>query len=50
MILTRKGFYRESLVENFPYVIVYRVNKKPGKIFISSLFHTSRNHGKKYRR
>lgn len=46
----RKGSYREALVEDFPYVIVYRVNKKLEKIFISSLFHTNRNPKKKYRR
>ncbi len=46
----RKGSYRETLVDDFPYVIIYRVNKETEKIFISSLFHTSRNPKKKYRR
>ncbi|MBC7874141.1 MAG: type II toxin-antitoxin system RelE/ParE family toxin [Ferruginibacter sp.] len=46
----RKGRYREALVENFPYVIVNRINKGLEKIIISSLFHTSRNPKKKYRR
>jgi len=46
----RRGQYREALVENFPYVIVYRINKKLETIFISSLFHTSRNPARKYRK
>jgi mRNA-degrading endonuclease RelE of RelBE toxin-antitoxin system len=46
----RKGVYREALVEDFPYVIVFRMNKGRDTIFISSLFHTSRNPKKKYRR
>lgn len=46
----RKRLYREALVSDFPYVIIYKINKQTENIFISSLFHTSRNPQKKYRR
>lgn len=46
----RKGLYREALVSDFPYVIIYKIKKQTEKIFISSLFHTSRNPQKKFRR
>lgn len=40
--------YREAVVETFPYIIVYRIDDDV--IFISSIFHTSRNPKKKYRK
>ncbi|MCY7310122.1 MAG: type II toxin-antitoxin system RelE/ParE family toxin [Chitinophagaceae bacterium] len=46
----RMGLYREAPVGGFPYVIVYRINKMLERIFVSSLFHTSRNPKRKYRR
>lgn len=46
----RKGNYREALINHFPYINVYRVNKRLKQIYISSLFHTSRNPIKKFRK
>ena len=45
-----KGNYRESFLTNFPFTIVYVVNKKAKTIYISSVFHTSRNPKEKYRK
>ena len=45
-----KGNYRESLISRFPFTIVYVVNKRKKTIYISSIFHTSRNPKGKYRR
>ncbi len=44
-----KRGYREVLMEKFPYFIVYSINKKEEIITIVSIFHTSRNPGKKFR-
>ena len=46
----RKGCYREALVKDIPFLIVYRYNKIKLKITISSIFHTSRNPKYKYRK
>ncbi len=46
----RKGYYRETLVKDFPFLIVYRYNKMKLKITISSIFHTSRYPKNKYRK
>ena len=43
----RKGF-RETKVRVFPYLIIYRIQKRKKIIAISSIFHTSRNPKKKY--
>ena len=45
-----KGNFRESSVDQFPFTIVYAVNEKAKTIYISSIFHTSRNPKGKYRR
>ena len=45
-----KGNYRESLIDHFPFTIVYVLNKKENTIYISSVFHTSRNPKGKYRK
>ena len=45
-----KGIYREVSIGNFPFTIVYKVNQKKNTIFISSIFHTSRNPRFKYRK
>lgn len=42
----RKG-YRESVVKDFPYLIVYRINNRDQIIHILSIFHTSRHPIKK---
>ena len=46
----RKAHYRQTLVKNFPYIIVYRYNKLKQQITIVSIFHTSRNPKYKYRK
>jgi plasmid stabilization system protein ParE len=43
----RKGF-RETKIKVFPYLIIYRMQKRKKIIAISSIFHTSRNPKKKY--
>jgi mRNA-degrading endonuclease RelE of RelBE toxin-antitoxin system len=44
----KKGRYRESRTEVFPYVIVYTINKD--LLYIAAIYHTSRNPVKKYRK
>lgn len=46
----KKGEYRQTGIRIFPYVIVYKIVKNMQLIFISSIFHTSRNPRKKYRK
>ena len=46
----KKYSCRESKVEDFPYLVVYKVYPTRQTIFIISIFHTSRKHSKKYRR
>ena len=46
----KDGRYRESRTEIFPYVIVYTLNKSRNLIYVSAIYHTSRNPVKKYRR
>jgi len=43
----RKGF-RETKINVFPYLIIYRIQKRKKIVAISSIFHTSRNPKKKY--
>ena len=45
-----KGNYRESLVGHFPFTVVYAIAKRKKTIYISSIFHTSRDPKGKYRR
>jgi len=47
---TKRGDFREAILEEFPYVIVYILNKKTNTIKISAIYHTSRHPRKKYRR
>lgn len=42
--------YREALLDNFPYVIVYRIYKQKKEIFISAVHHTKKSSRNKYRR
>ena len=41
--------YREASVPLFPYVIIYRINKRKKIIKIFSVFHTAQNPGKRYK-
>jgi len=45
----RKG-YREALVEQFPYLVVYKVYKSEKVVFVSSISHSSRRPSKKIRK
>ncbi len=45
-----KGNFRESLVSHFPFTVVYAIDKRKKTIYISSIFHTSRNPKGKYRK
>ncbi len=46
---SRKG-YREALVKDFPYLIVYKVYPKKKRIFVSAIHHEKMNPNKKYRK
>lgn len=46
----RTKFYREAIVKIFPYLIIYRIRNRKKIIAIVSVFHTSRNPRKKYRK
>lgn len=41
--------YKETLIDTFPYLIIYRVNKSKKLIRIVSVFHTSLSPRKKYK-
>ncbi|SDJ34414.1 Plasmid stabilization system protein ParE [Pedobacter sp. ok626] len=41
---------RESKIDVFPYIVVYKIYPKANDILIVAIFHTSRKPGKKYRR
>ena len=45
---SRKGF-REAEVTFFPYLIIFKINKPKKEIYISSIHHTKKHPGKKYR-
>ena len=45
---TRFRSYKETPVPVFPFLIIYRINKKKKLIRIVSVFHTSLNPQKKY--
>lgn len=42
--------YREASMDNFPFVIVYKLYEKKKFVFITSVHHTKRNTKSKYRR
>lgn len=46
----RKKYYREALVKIFPYLVIYRIDKKQKRIAIISVFHNSRRPKKKYQK
>ena len=45
----KKG-YRKAVMQTFPYVILYSINKKKQVITIVSIFHTSRHPKQKFRK
>ncbi len=45
---TRYKFYKETPVPVFPFLIIYRINKKQRSIRVVSVFHTSLNPKRKY--
>jgi len=48
-VFARKPF-REASVKFFPFTIIYKLNKPAKLVFISAVYHTSRNPRKKFRR
>jgi plasmid stabilization system protein ParE len=46
----RKFDTRESKIEDFPFLIVYKIVWAENVILITSIFHTSRSPKKKYRK
>jgi mRNA-degrading endonuclease RelE of RelBE toxin-antitoxin system len=42
--------FREASVIFFPYTIVYKMNKLRKTVYVSAIYHTSRNPKKKFRR
>ena len=44
------GKFRQAHLPVFPFVIVYKIDDMRKVIFVSSIFHTSRNPGKKFRK
>ncbi len=45
-----KNSYRQAITRTFPFVIVYRVNARKHEIYVSAIYHTSRNPRGKYRK
>ncbi len=45
----KKPPYHETILKIFPFLIIYRYSEVSKEIFISSVFHFSRNPKKKYR-
>jgi len=41
---------REAVVKKFPFVILFQLKEKENQLFILSVYHTSRNPKKKYRK
>ncbi len=42
--------YREYVLQLFPFILVYVIDEKESDILIVSVFHTSRNPTKKYKK
>ena len=47
---SKKTNCRECAVKDFPFLIVYKIYPKKNILYITSIFHTSRNPRKKYRK
>ena len=45
---TRYNSYKETILSTFPFLIIYRINKRKKSIRIVSVFHTSLHPKKKY--
>jgi len=43
-----KGKYHEALVDDFPFLIIYKIVGQTKEILIISVFHTSRHPNKKF--
>ena len=48
-VKSRSG-YHEALVKKYPYMIVYRIDKKQTVLFITSIYHQKKHPRNKYRR
>ena len=42
--------FREAAVDYFPFLIVYKINKRKSELYISSIHHTQKHPRKKYRK
>jgi acetone carboxylase gamma subunit len=42
--------YRAALLNDFPYLIIYLVDEVESELLITSIFHTSRNPKKKFKK
>jgi plasmid stabilization system protein ParE len=38
-----KGYFREVVIKDFPFIIIYRYNRGEDVMYILHVFHTSRN-------
>ncbi len=45
-----KGSYRQAKTRTFPFVIVYKLNDRMHEVYVSAIYHTSRNPRGKYRK
>lgn len=46
---TKFKSYKEAQVDTFPFLVIYRINKKANSIRVVSIFHTAQNPRKKYK-
>jgi plasmid stabilization system protein ParE len=46
---TKFKAYKEAQVKTFPFLVIYRINKKANSVRVVSVFHTARNPRKKYK-
>lgn len=42
--------FREAVLDDFPYIIVYKIHKNKNEIFVSSVHHAKRHPKRKYRK
>lgn len=42
--------FREAKVEFFPYLVVYKINKRKKEVYIASIHHSKKHPRKKYRK
>jgi plasmid stabilization system protein ParE len=45
-----KGYLRQAVIKDFPFVIIFRYNKVENMMYVLHVFHTSRNPKLKYKR